>query len=83
MDHDVGEMINQCVLCQASGPENRPDPLHMSSLPPEPCHAVHMDFCGRSLTGEYLFVVIDDYSQHPEVEIVHSTAARSTIPKID
>ena len=56
IDHDVKEMINQCVLCQASGPENRPDPLQMSPLPPEPWHIVHMDFCGPFPTGEYLFV---------------------------
>ena len=28
-------------------------------------------------------VVIDEYSRFPEVEIVTSTSARSTIPKLD
>ena len=55
----------------------------MSPLPPEPWHTIHMDFCGPFPTGEYLFVVIDAYSRFPEVEVVHSTSARSTIPKMD
>ena len=76
-------MINQCVLCQANGPENRPDHLQVSPLPPEPWRTVHMNFCGSFPTREYLFVVIDAYSRYPEVEIVHSTAARSTIPKMN
>ena len=67
-------------MCQASGPENRLDPLQMSPLPPEPWHTVHMDFCGPFPTGEYLFVVVDTYSQY-HVEIVYSTAACSTIQK--
>jgi len=62
IDHYVKEMINQHVLCQASGPKNRPDRLQMSPLPPEPWHTVHMDFCGPFPTGDYLFVVNDAYS---------------------
>ena len=83
IDHEVKEMINQCVLCQASGPENRHDPLQMSPLPPEPWHTVYMDFCSPFPTGEYLFVVIYAHSRYPEIVIVHSTAAHSTIPKMD
>ena len=59
IDQEVKQMIDQCVMCQASGPENCPDPLQMSPLPPEPWHAVNMDFCGPFPTGEYLFVIID------------------------
>ena len=42
-----------------------------------------MDFCGPFPTGEYLFVVIDAYSQFPEVEIVHSTPASTIISRMD
>ena len=51
----------------------------MSPLPPETWHTVHMNFCSPFPKGEYLFVVIDAYCRYHEVEIVHSTAARSTI----
>ena len=83
IDEEVKRIIDSCIPCQANGPENRPDPLQMSPLPPEPWHTVHMDFCGPFPTGEYLFVAIDAYSRYPEVEIVHSTSAKATIPKMD
>lgn len=34
-------------------------------------------------SGEYLLVVIDDYSRYPEIETVYSTSARSTMTKLD
>ena len=83
IDECVKQAISKCMACQANGPENRPDPLQMSPLPPEPWHTVHVDFCGPFPTGGYLFVVIDAYSRFPEVEIVHSTSAKATIPKLD
>ena len=76
-------MIEGCIACQANGRENCPQPLQMSTLPPAPWHTVHVDFCGPFPTGEYLFVVIDAYSRFPEVEVVHSTAAKTTLPKLD
>ena len=39
--------------------------------------------CGPFPTGEYLLVVIDAYSRFPEVDIVHSTAAKGTISKVE
>ena len=42
-----------------------------------------MDFCGPFPTGEYLLVVIDAYSPFPEVDIVHSTSAKSTTEKLE
>ena len=41
-----------------------------------------MDF-GVLHSGEYLFVFIDNYSRFPEIEIVNSTSAKSTIRKLD
>ena len=42
-----------------------------------------MDFYGPFPTGEYLLVVVDAYSRFPEVEIVKSTLAVSTIAKFE
>ena len=83
IDECVKQAISKCMACQANGPEDRSHPLQMSPLLPEPWHTVHVDFCGPFPTGEYLFVVIDAYSCFPEVEIVHSTSAKATIPKLD
>ena len=55
----------------------------MNGLPPKPWHTVHVDFCGPFPAGEYILVVIDAYSRFPEVEIVKSTSAASTIAKFE
>lgn len=34
-------------------------------------------------SGDYLFVVVDEYSSYPEVEIVKSTSATTVIPTLD
>ena len=59
-----------------------PEPLRMTTLPPRPWHMVKIDFCGPFPGGAYLLVVIDAYSRFPEVEIVSSTSAQSTILKL-
>ena len=42
-----------------------------------------MDFCGPFPSGDYLMVIIDEYSRYPEVEILKSTSSKTVIPKID
>ena len=76
-------MIDKCLPCQANSQPNNPEPLKMSELPKGPWDIVHMDFCGPFPTGELVLVVIDAYSRFLEVEIIHSTSAKATIPKLD
>lgn len=83
IDREVAVLLSGCLACQANGPNTKPDPLMMSPLPPEPWHTVHINFCGPFPSGEYLLVVIDAYSRFPEVDIVHSTKATSTISKLE
>ena len=82
IDEEVKKVVGECLACQANGPDLHPNPLQMSPLPPELWHTVHIDFGGPFLTGEYLLVVIDAYSRFPEVDIVHSTSAKTTINKL-
>ena len=53
----------------------------MTRLPCSPWHQVSIDFC--EVAGLYVLVVIDNYSRFPNIEIVHSTAAKAVIPKLD
>ena len=53
----------------------------MTPLPNGPWEQVSIDFC--EVSGHYLLVVIDDFSRFPEVEVVHSTSAKTVIPKLD
>ena len=54
----------------------------MSELPNEPWEEISIDF--KELpTGEYLLVVIDDYSRYPVIEVVRSTSTTCIIPKLN
>ena len=79
----VEQTVSACIPCQASTVErNSTEPLNMSELPNEPWEEISIDF--KELpTGEYLLVVIDDYSRYPVTEVVRSTSATCIIPKLD
>ncbi|XP_051992411.1 uncharacterized protein K02A2.6-like [Xyrauchen texanus] len=83
IDRQVEIMIAECIPCQAVVPNHIQEPLCMSELPSSPWEIVVVDFCGPFPSGDYLLVVIDEYSRYPEVEILQSTSARATIPKLD
>lgn len=55
----------------------------MSVLPEVPWQSVSTDFYGPLPTGEYLFVIMDDYTRYPVVESVKSTSANTVIPVMD
>ena len=55
----------------------------MTPLPDGLLKSLSADFYGPLPTGEYLIVIIDDYSHFPIVEIVYSTSARVVIPVSD
>ena len=81
----VEDKVKKCIPCQAattSGAE-RQEPLKMTPLPSAPWKEVAVDFTGPYASGEYLLVVVDEYSRYPEVEIVTSTSSKATIPKLD
>ena len=74
------KVVKNCRACTDS---TNKEPLKMIELLKEPWKEVSIDFCGPCKAGEYILVVIDDYSQYPEIEILHSTFARATIPKLE
>ena len=83
IDKIVEKTVKDCLACQVSVAEKQVnEPLQMSDLPDAPWQEVSVDF--KELpSGEYLLVIIDDYSRFPIVEIVHSTSSKSVIPKLD
>ena len=83
IDDMVEKAIQHCIPCQAATPQNHMEPLKMSEIPKGPWQDVSIDFTGPFPSGEYLLVVVDEYSRFPEVEIVTSTAATTVIPKLD
>ena len=67
IDAMVEETIRACLPCQAatSGNHPPPEPLKITHLPRAPWKEVAMDFLGPFPTGEYLLVVIDEFSRFP------------------
>ena len=75
--------IKRCVPCQAAIPQTTYEPLKMTPLPETPWCELSTDFYGPLPSGEYLLVIIDDYSRFPVVELVRSTSANTVIPVLD
>ena len=55
----------------------------MTPLPNGPWKELSIDFFGPLPSGDYLFVIIDEYSRYPVVEIIRSTSALTVIPMLD
>ncbi len=79
----VERQLGQCIPCLAATPKNSKEPLKMSKLPDGPWEKVDIDFCGPMPTGEYLIVLVDEYSRFPIVEIVRSITAKTVLAKLD
>ena len=69
MDNLVDSLVKRCVTCQIATTKISREPLRMTPLPQGPWEQVNIDFC--EVAGQYVLVVIDDYSRFPEIEIVH------------
>ena len=76
-------LTDSCLSCQATNNATHPEPLIMSELLPEPWHTLHIEFCGPIPGSYYLLAVVDAFTRFPEVEIITSTSAEITIPKLE
>ena len=55
----------------------------MSELPKGAWLKLSIDFCGPIPTGEYLLVVVDEFSRYPVVHVTCSTSAHTIMPLLD
>ena len=84
MNDMVERAVWSCIPCQAATTTSSSnEPLKMTKLPEGPWQEVSMDFLGPVPTGDYLCVIIDDYSRFPFVEPVSSTSEKAVIPILD
>ena len=83
MDSMIEEFAQTCLSCQTSTPANLCEPDKTSEMPQRPWQYLAMDFKGPIGQSFYFFLVIDEFSKFPEVEIVESTAADEVLPKLD
>ena len=84
IDRQVEQAVRECIPCQAATrSKSTQAPLKMTILPDGPWEELSADFHGPLSTGDYLLVVVDDYSRFPEVEVITSLSAKTVIPKFD
>ena len=83
IDKKMKKRIKGCLPCQSTVRNHDDTPAKMTPLPDGPWKSLSADFYGPLPTGEYLIVIIDDYSRFPIVEIVYLTSARVVIPVLD
>ena len=81
MDNAVDSIVKKCCPRQIATPKPSRETLKMIQLPCGPWHQVSVDVC--EVAGLYVLVGIHDYFRFPDIEIVHSTAAKAVIPKLD
>lgn len=60
----IEDNIKSCLPCQANTSGRKYEPLNMSEVPSNPWTNLSADFCGPLPTGEYLLVVVDEYSRY-------------------
>ena len=84
MDKKIERKISGCLGCQATTRTPRRDPLKPSPLPEHAWQHLDADFWGPlPNNGEYLLVVVDEYSRYPVVELTRSTSGEAVIPVLD
>ena len=81
MDNAVDSIVKKCCPCQIATAKPSRETLKMIQLPCGPWHQVSVDVC--EVAGLYVLVGIHDYFRFPDIEIVHSTAAKAVSPKLD
>lgn len=79
IDALVAKTVKECLACQAVGQPAKPAPLNPMPIPLQAWDTVYADFPGPLPSKDLLLVVIDGRTRFPEVEVVRSTNAKSTI----
>ena len=83
IDAMVAKLLDECIACSASYDPKSREPLVMTELPSGKWSHLCADSYGPLPSGEYLLVVLDEYTRFPEVEIVKSLSAQTVIPIFD
>ena len=80
VDTAAEEAVKRCIPCQANTTRREREPLSMSPLPRGPWSEINIDFSGLLPTGEYLLVIVDEFSRYPIVEVLRSTSRGESDP---
>ena len=76
----VESYIKKCKVCQANSEKCQFEPLKVSKMPNGPWRQLATDCHGPIASGEYLMVLVDEYSRYPVVKVLKSINTQSFIP---
>ena len=82
MNKMIEQTVGQCYECQVTTKDHRKEPLRMTEIPEKPWQVVSVDFGGPYPDGHYNLVITDKRTRYPEIEVVYSTAMKSTKEKL-
>ena len=77
IDKMVEDRVKRCLPCQSTTTKTTREPLQMTNIT-RPGEEVSVDFADVG-NGQYLLIVVDDFSRYPEVEIISSLTAKVVI----
>ena len=75
----VEDLVKSCLACQATVPQTTRNYVFIT---PVPWTELSIEF-DELPTGDYLLVVIEDYSRIPVAEVIESVSSRIVIPSLD
>ncbi|XP_031335480.1 uncharacterized protein K02A2.6-like [Photinus pyralis] len=73
MNEMVDKYVKSCHACQAVTPFKQRNPLETTEMASHAFGSVDVDYAGPFPNGKYAFLLIDEYSRFPIVEIIPST----------
>ena len=79
IDPMVAKLLDECIACSASYDTKSREPLVMTELLSRKWLHLCADVHGPLPSGEYLLVILDEFSRFPEVEIVISLSGQTVI----
>ena len=81
IDKMVEDRVKRCLPCQSTTTTTAREPLQMTNIT-RPGEEVSVDFADVG-NGQYLLIVVDDFSRYPEVDIISSLTAKVVIHKLE
>ena len=81
IDENIESFVKACNNCAETAHDPTKVPLHQWDIPAKPWQRLHIDFAGP-YRGKMWMLVMDAYSKWPEVCMMESTTAETTIKQL-
>ena len=81
LDEQVEKCAKACIACQVNQNSPPKAPLHPWAWPTTPWQRLHVDYAGP-INSMMILIIVDVHSKWPEVYMVNSMTARTTIARL-